>query len=147
MFDLTIVPCRTEAGDAAMEDRATTLPLVARNLLVAVDGRKTVRDLLYMFRGREGVDSALEDLFQRGYVIGGVGGSVAASDEARRLAEHARTRFGVKSAPFVKRLNDLVSRDGSLTDNGFKELISWARAMYGSREVDLFLGEIGRGGS
>lgn len=93
------------------------------------------------------MDSALEDLFQRGYVIGGVGGPVAASDEARRLAEQARTRFGAKSAPFVKRLNDLVSRDGSLTDDGFKDLVSWARTMYGSRAVDSFLGEIGRGGS
>ncbi len=147
MFDQTIVPRRTEAGDAAIEDRATTLSLVGRNLLVAVDGRKTVQDLLYMFRGREGVESALENLFQRGYVIGEVGGLVASSDEARRLAEHARTRFGVKSAPFVKRLNDLVGRDGSLTDAGFKELIRWARTMYGSREVDSFLEEIGRGGS
>lgn len=147
MFDQTIVPRRTEAGEAAIEDRATTLALVARNILVAVDGRKTVRDLLNMFRGREGVESALENLFERGYIAGGLGGPAAVSDEARRLAEHARTRFGVKSAPFVKRLNDLVNRDGSLTDDGFKELVSWARTMYGSREVDSFLGESGRGGS
>ncbi|MBI1864517.1 MAG: hypothetical protein HYR98_02075 [Nitrospirae bacterium] len=147
MFDQTIVPRRTEAGEAAMEDRAAALSLVARNLLVVVDGRKTVRDLLYMFRGREGVESALEDLFERGYIAGGVGGPAEASDETRRLAEHARSHLGVKSAPFVKRLNDLVSRDGSLTNDGFKELISWARTMYGSIEVDSFLEEIGRGGS
>ena len=129
LLDPQAVPRLTEKGDRARKrPPEASMPVRARNIMVLVDGRKSVEDIREALRGLEGVEEAFRWLLEEGYVTlaGGTGQSVAES-----LIQALLGRLGEQAAPLCRKVREILKREGTLGPEHLEELDHLARTMYG----------------
>jgi hypothetical protein len=127
----------SQKGSDALKHPPADLTLLCRNILVQVDGKRSVDDLRALLRGLKGLDESLERLVSTGFV------NVTRSCRSLviALAEH---RLGPKASTLVKKIDELHGKYGESCWAHLDELYKTARLFYGGEEADYLKREITR---
>lgn len=114
----------TQKGLAALTTAPAELSPLCRNVLVQVDGKKSIDDINTMFRGLKGLEETMQRLFTGNYIQV----SRACKDLVKTLAQQM---LGTKSPMIVKKLDDLHTKYGDACWDHLDELDRTARLFYG----------------
>jgi hypothetical protein len=71
LLDRTLVLTKTEKGLEALQRRSDGLPQRLRTILVLVDGRQSVDRLIARFGALDGMEPALQQLLEQGFIATG----------------------------------------------------------------------------
>jgi hypothetical protein len=119
----------TQKGKAAVKSTPPGLSPLCRNILVQVDGKKSVEDMLLMFRGLKGLEEALQRLFD--------GNFVQISRECRDLIKLlAEKTLGSKAPTLIKKIDEMHAKYGDACWNHLDEVYKTARLFYGEVVAD-----------
>jgi hypothetical protein len=122
-------------GQDALKNTPPELNLLCRNILVQVDGKKSIDDLRAMFRGLKGLDESIQKLIAGGFVRI----SRSCRDLVIALAQH---RLGPKAPTLIKKIDEMHAKYGDTCWAHLEELYKTARMFYGGEEADFLRGEI-----
>jgi len=129
------VPTLTQKGREALKNSPPDLSPLCRNILIQVDGKKTIDELRLMFRGLKSLDEALERLIQ--------GNFVQIIHECKDLVKAlAQQILGPKAPTLLKKLDELHSKYGDACWEHLDELYKTARLFYGEDVADALKTEI-----
>jgi hypothetical protein len=114
----------TEKGREALKKAPAELSPLCRNILVQVDGKKSVADISTMFRGLKGLEDSLQRLMGGNYV------EIArqCKDLVKGLAEQM---LGTKAPTLVKKIEEIHAKYGDACWDHLDELDKTARLFYG----------------
>ena len=114
----------TVKGREALKKAPAELSPLCRNILVQVDGKKSVADISMMFRGLKGLEDSLQRLFGGNYV------EIArdCKDLVKGLAEQM---LGTKAPTLVKKIEEIHAKYGDACWDHLDELDKTARLFYG----------------
>jgi hypothetical protein len=114
----------TEKGREALKKAPAELSPLCRNILVQVDGKKSVADISTMFRGLKGLEDSLQRLFGGNYV--------AIARECKDLIKGlAEQMLGTKAPTLVKKIEEIHAKYGDACWDHLDELDKTARLFYG----------------
>ncbi len=114
----------TAKGREALKKAPPELSPLCRNILVQVDGKKSVADISTMFRGLRGLEDSLQRLFGGSYVqIAG-----ECKDLVKGLAEQM---LGTKAPTLIKKIEEIHAKYGNACWEHLDELDRTARLFYG----------------
>ena len=117
------------------ENTPPDLSPVCRNILVQIDGKKSVEDLRNMFRGLKGLEESIEKLF--------TGKFIQLSRDCRSLVKGlAEQMLGPKSPTLIKKIDDLHAKYGEQCWEHLDELDKVARMFYGEVTADRLKADI-----
>lgn len=127
----------TQKGSDALKNAPAELSPICRNILVQVDGKKSVEDINTMFRGLKGLDEAMQKLF--------AGNFVQISRECKDLIiALAQQMLGAKAPTLVKKIGDLHAKYGEHCWEHLDEVDKLARMFYGEVIADNLKTEISK---
>lgn len=129
------IPTLTLKGREALKSSPPDLSPLCRNILIQVDGKKTIEDLHLMFRGLKGLEEALDRLFKGGFV------QIAreCNDLIKALAQQM---LGQKAPTLLKKIDELHAKYGDACWEHLDELYKTARLFYGEVIADQLKTEI-----
>ena len=131
------IPLLTAKGRDALKNAPPDMSALCRNILVQVDGKKTVEDITTMFRGLKGLEDAIGRLFS--------GNFIQISHECKDLVKSlAEQMLGAKSATLVKKIDDLSAKYGDKCWEHIDEVDKLARLFYGEVIADQLKQEIAK---
>lgn len=118
-MDSGALATKTEKGVEEIRSRAHGLPQKLRTLLIMVDGRSTVGQLLARFPGVAEIEANLRSLVEQGFVVlsGGAPTSAAAPAGAAPAAAESRAQA---LAGLVRFLIDAMGPDADLVTDGIE---------------------------
>ncbi len=119
----------TQKGRDAVTSSTTEITPLCRNILVQVDGKKSIADIKTMFRGLKNLDEAMQRLFDGGFV----GISRECKDLITALAQQ---KLGAKAQTLLKKIDELHARYGDACWEHLDELDRTARLFYGEVVAD-----------
>ncbi len=135
------IPVLTEKGRDAVTGTTAGIPPLSRNILIQIDGRKSIADIKTMFRGLKNLDEAMQRLFDGGFVEVTPG----CRDQITALAQRM---LGVKAQTLIKKIDELHGRYGDRCWDHLDEVNRLARLFYGEvvaarlqREIERILRE------
>ncbi len=127
----------TAKGRDALKNTITDISPLCRNILVQVDGKKSIDDIQNMFRGLKGLDEAIQKLTS--------GKFVEVSRECKDLViSLAQQMLGSKSATLIKKIEDLHAKYGDRCWDHLDEADKLARLFYGEVLADQLKAEIAK---
>jgi hypothetical protein len=136
----------TQKGVAALKNAPAELSPLCRNVLVQVDGKKSVEDINIMFRGLKGLEETMQRLFAGNYIQV----SRACKDLVKALAHQM---LGATSSALVNKLEDVHAKYGDACWDHLDELDKTARLFYGQEvanklriEIDKIISETKKSG-
>lgn len=119
----------TPKGRDALKTTPPELSPLCRNILVQIDGKKSIEDLRNMFRGLKGLDDAVEKLF--------AGRFVELSRDCKNLVTGLAERMlGPKSPTLIRKIDELHAKYGEQCWEHLDELYKLARMFYGEVTAD-----------
>lgn len=119
----------TQKGQAALITAPADLTALCRNILVQIDGKKSMDDINTMFRGLKGLDETIQKLFAGNYI--------RISRECKDLVKTAAQKMlGSKSFPLIKKIDDLLAKYGDDCWDHIDELDKTSRLFYGEVIAD-----------
>ena len=125
----------TEKGRDALKNAPPDLSSLCRNILVQVDGKKSLEDIQLMFRGLKNLEESLQRLF--------AGGFIQISRECKDLIiSLARQLLGAKAATLIKKIDEMHAKYGNTCWDHLDELYKTARLFYGEIVADNLKTEI-----
>ncbi len=130
------IPVLTAKGRNALNSSSDITPL-CRNILVQIDGKKSLSDIKTMFRGLKGLDAAMEKIFEGGF-------AAVAQDCKDLIAAAARQILGEKSQTLIKKIDELHARYGDQCWEHLNDIDKVARLFYGEIVADRLKLEIGK---
>jgi len=120
----TGIPVLTAKGREALKNAPPDLSPICRNILVQVDGKKSVEEIHTMFRGLKELDDAIHRLM--------AGNFIEISRECIDLIKAlAQQMLGAKAPTLIKKIDELHARHGSQCWDHLEELDKTARLFYG----------------
>jgi hypothetical protein len=123
-FMQTGIPLLTAKGREALQAAPPDLSPLCRNILVQVDGKKTLEDIKTMFRGLKSLDEAIQKLFS--------GTFIHVSKECKDLVKDiAEQMLGAKAPILTKKIEDLHAKYGDQCWEHLDEVEKLARMFYG----------------
>jgi hypothetical protein len=123
------IPVLTEKGKDALKNTPADLTPLCRNILVQVDGKKSVDDIATMFRGLKGLEEGMQRLF--------AGNFIQVSRECKDLVKTlAQQLLGQKSGTLVKKIDELSAKYGDHCWEHMDEVDRTARLFYGEVVAD-----------
>jgi len=127
----------TAKGREALKKAPPELSPLCRNILVQVDGKKSVAEISTMFRGLKGLEDSLQRLFGGNYV------QIAkeCKDLVKGLAEQM---LGTKAPTLVKKIEEIHAKYGDACWDHLDELDKTARLFYGEVVADNLKSEIAK---
>jgi hypothetical protein len=129
------IPTLTQKGREALKNAPPDLSPLCRNILIQVDGKKTIDDLHLMFRGLKGLDDSLERLFK--------GSFIQIAHECNDLIKAlAQQMLGPKAPTLLKKVDEIHSKYGDACWEHLDELFKTARLFYGEDVADSLKTEI-----
>ncbi len=131
------IPVLTEKGRDAVTGTIPEIPPLCRNILIQIDGRKSLADIKTMFRGLKNLDEAMQLLFDGGFVEVTLG----CRDLITALAQQM---LGVKSQILIQKIDELHGRYGDRCWDHLDEVNKQARLFYGEVVAARLQREIGR---
>jgi len=119
----------TQKGSEALKKAPAELSPLCRNILVQVDGKKSVGDINVMFRGLKGLEESLQRLFGGNYV--------EVSRECADLVKAlALQMLGPKSPTLIKKIDEIHAKYGDACWDHLEDLDKTARLFYGEVVAD-----------
>jgi len=114
----------TPKGREALKNTPPDLSPICRNILIQVDGKKSLEEIHTMFRGLKGLEDAVQRLF--------AGGFIELSRECVDLIKAlAQQMLGAKAPTLIKKIDELHGRFGSQCWDHLEEIEKTARLFYG----------------
>jgi hypothetical protein len=127
----------TPKGRDALKNNPPDLSPLCRNILVQVDGKKSVDDVLSMFRGLKGLEDSLQRLFAGSYL--------SVSRECKDLIKSlAQQLLGAKAPTLLKKIDDLHAKYGDTCWDHLDEVDKTARLFYGEVVADNLKAEMAK---
>jgi hypothetical protein len=123
------IPLLTSKGREALKHTPPDLTPLCRNILVQIDGKKSLDEIKTMFRGLKGLDDAIQRLFAGSFVEV----TRDCKDLIKALAEQM---LGPKSPTLLKKIDELHARYGEQCWEHLDELEKLARMFYGEVIAD-----------
>lgn len=123
------IPLLTAKGREAVKNAPPDMSPLCRNILVQVDGKKSLEDITTMFRGLKGLEDAIQRLFSGQFIRV----SLECKDLVSSLAEQM---LGSKSATLIKKIDDLSAKHGDKCWEHLDEIDKVARLFYGEVVAD-----------
>ena len=127
-MDARLVFAKTAKGEQEITSRTYKLNHALRYALILVDGKSTVKEILDKGAGLSNLEQALNDLAASKFIhtlqeVQSVG--IVKHSPKREIMELARTMFGEKSLPVIKKLRESDDAAEALvqTTNACKRLI------------------------
>ncbi len=118
------IPVLTQKGRSAVENAPKDLSPICRNILVQIDGKKSLEDIRTMFRGLKGLEEALQRLF--------AGNFIQVSHECKDLITAlAQQMLGAKATTLIKKIDDLHAKYGEHCWEHLDDVEKTARLFYG----------------
>jgi hypothetical protein len=131
------IPVLTAKGRDAVKSSTAEISPLCRNILIQVDGKKSMADIKVMFRGLKNLDEAIQRLFD--------GGFVEVSRKCKDLITAlAQQMLGVKSQTLIKKIDEIHARYGDQCWEHLGEVDKLARLFYGEVVADQLKQEIGK---
>jgi len=127
----------TQKGKDALKVTAADMSPVCRNILVQVDGKKSIEDIQTMFRGLKGLDESIEKLLTGNFIQL----SRECRDLVRSMAQHM---LGPKAPTILKKVDDLHAKYGDNCWEHLDELERTARLFYGEVVANDLKAEIAK---
>ncbi len=125
----------TEKGHEALKNTLPDVSPLCRNILVQIDGKKSLEDIQLMFRGLKGLEEALQRLFD--------GRFIQLSRECKDLIiSLAQQMLGSKAPTLIKKIDEMHSKYGDACWDHLEELYKTARLFYGEVVADNLKTEI-----
>lgn len=133
----TGIPHLTKKGQEALKSPPPDLTALCRNILVQIDGKRSVEELCNMFRGLKGLEEAIQRLIAGRYI--------EIPPECRDLIKMvAQQKLGAKAATLQKKIDDLHAKYGDQCWDHLEEIDKVARLFYGEVVADELKTEIAR---
>ncbi len=125
----------TEKGRDALKNAPPNLSPLCRNILIQVDGKKSLGDIQLMFRGLKGLEESLQRLFD--------GSFIQISRECKDLIiSLAQQLLGPKAPTLIKKIEDMHAKYGDTCWDHLEDLYKTARLFYGEVLADNLKAEI-----
>ncbi len=125
----------TGKGQEALKNFPPSLSPLCRNILVQIDGKKSLEDIQLMFRGLKGLEEALQRLFD--------GKFIQTSHDCKDLiVSLAQRLLGSKALTVIKKIEDMHAKYGETCWDHLEELYKTARLFYGEVVADNLKSEI-----
>jgi hypothetical protein len=125
----------TQKGREALKKPSADLSPLCRNILIQVDGKKSIEDLQLMFRGLKGLDESLQRLMSGAYV--------QASLDCRDFIKlQSEKMLGPKAMTLIKKIDELYAKYDDTCWDHLDELYKTARLFYGEVVADNLRSEI-----
>jgi hypothetical protein len=134
---LTGVLILTQEGREAIKSPPATMTARSRNILVQVDGKRSVDDIRQMFRGLDGLEQSLHALLSGKYVQVSRGCKEAVSYLLKET-------LGLKSPTLVRKLDELHAKYGESCWEHLDEIEKTARLFYGEVIADALKSDIAK---
>ncbi|OGW37937.1 MAG: hypothetical protein A2010_13225 [Nitrospirae bacterium GWD2_57_9] len=127
----------TAKGSDALKNTPPDLSPICRNILVQVDGKKSIEDIQTMFRGLKGLEDAIQKLL--------AGNFVETSRQCKDLVKAiAQEMLGAKAPTLLKKIDDLHAKYGEQCWEHVDEIEKLARLFYGEVTADQLKTEIAK---
>lgn len=131
------IPVLTSKGEDALRNPPPDLTSLCRNILVQVNGNKSIDEIRKMFRGLKGLEEGLEKLF--------AGNFIELSRQCKDLVKAmARQMLGANAPSLIKKIDDLYAKHGEQCWDHVDELDRHARLFYGEVIADQLKLEVSR---
>lgn len=119
----------TQKGREAITSAPQDMSSLCRNILVQVDGNKSLENLQKMFRGLKGFEDSMQKLFAGGYI------EVArdCKDLVKALVQQI---LGPKAPTIIKKIDEMHAKYGDACWEHMDELDKLARMFYGEVVAD-----------
>lgn len=119
----------TQKGRAALITAPADLSLLCRNILVQIDGKKSVDDINTMFKGLKSLEETIQWLLTGHFIQI----SRACKDLVKTVTQQM---LGPKSHALIKKIDDMHTRYGDDCWDHIDELDKTARLFYGDVIAD-----------
>lgn len=131
------IPALTRKGQEALSRMPADLTAKCRNILVQVDGKRSLDQIRNTLRGLLGFDEALNMLITGEYI--------AVSMECKDIVmQLVRQMLGPKAPTLIKKIDEMHSKYGEACWEHIDELDKTARLFYGEVIADKLKIEITR---
>lgn len=131
------IPVLTAKGLDALKNTPPDLTPLCRNILVQIDGKKSVEDILTMFRGLKSLNESMQKLFEGNFVEV----SPQCREQVKKLAEQM---LGMKAATLHKKIDELHAKYGEQCWEHLDEVEKLARMFYGEVIAEQLKSEISK---
>lgn len=125
----------TQKGKEALKHAPADMSALCRNILVQVDGKKSIDDMATMFRGLKGLEEAIQKLQNGNYVQL----SLECKDLVKSLVQQI---LGSKAPTILKKIDDMHAKYGDACWDHLDEIDKTARLFYGEVVADKIKAEI-----
>ena len=131
----TGIPVLTQKGREALKNAPPDLSPLCRNILVQVDGKKSVEEIKKTLRGLKGLDEAVERLF--------AGKFIEITRECKDLIKAlAEQMLGAKAPTLLKKVDEIHAKYGEHCWQHLDEVEKTARMFYGEVVATNLMTEI-----
>ena len=131
------IPKLTQKGRDAVKDMPPELTARCRNILVQVDGTRSLDDIRTALKGLDGIEEAIEKLAAGTYIEV----SRECLDMVKALAEQL---LGPKAPTLLKKIDELHAKHGDACWEHLDEVNKTARLFYGEVVAEKLKTEISR---
>jgi hypothetical protein len=131
------IPKLTQKGRDAVKNMPPELTARCRNILVQVDGSRSLDDIRTALKGLDGIEEAIAKLTAGTYIEV----SRECIDMVKALAEQL---LGPKAPTLLKKIDDLHAKHGDACWDHLEEVDKTARLFYGEVVADKLKTEIAR---
>ena len=129
------IPVLTEKGKAAVKEMPADLTARCRNILVQVDGKRTMDEIRTLLRGLDGLEDAIQKLVKGGFVQ-------VARDCRDVIKEIIQRTLGNTAPSLLKKIDEMHAKYGENCWQHYDELDKAARLFYGEIKADTLKAEI-----
>lgn len=133
----TGIPVLTQKGKEAVKSLPPDLSAFCRNILVQVDGKRSLDDIRNILKGLEKLDESIQKLIDGGYVDV----SRNCKDIVKGLIQQT---LGPQAPTLLKKLDEMHARYGDQCWEHLDELDKVARMFYGEVIAQNLKADIGK---
>ena len=131
------IPVLTPKGKEALKSLPADLTAVCRNVLVQVDGKRSLDEIRNIFKGLEKLDESVQKLIAGGYI--------ETSRECKDIVKGLiQQMLGPKAPTLLKKLEEMHAKYGDQCWEHLDELDKVARLFYGEVVAQNLKADIGK---
>lgn len=129
------IPALTQKGRDAIKSMPPDLTARCRNVLVQVDGKRSIKEIFNALKGLDGLEDAFQKLLAHQYVQ-------MSTDCKILVTALAQEVLGPKAPALIKKIEEIQAKYGEHCWDHMDELNKTARLFYGEVVADKLEAEI-----
>lgn len=131
------IPVLTQKGQEALKNMPPDLSAFCRNVLVQVNGKRSLDDIRNIFKGLETLEESIQKLVTGGYID--------VSQDCKDIVKALILQtLGPKAPTLLKKLDELHAKYGDQCWDHIEELDKVARLFYGEVTAQSLKADIGK---